>query len=288
MDKDKTDAFDILKWLILMLVAIWVVWYLTGGPTRYEKESGILLKPPSPLSTGITYGKPPVIELKLPDTTNVLLANGSAVVGLKNNLRSSNPEDEYFEIVGRGDRPVNITGWKLVGTKGTITTIGQGSRLFRAGQVNQTGDIYLKKGERSIITSGNSPVGYSILINSCGGYLSQFENFSPKINSACPSPALNAILKKPNLESSCTNYLEKMPVCVSPTKTLPSNLSTTCHEFILTNASYNGCVENHQNDSNFYENGWRVYLNQSKELWESHDTIKFYDANGILIGTYSY
>lgn len=289
MDKEKkTDALDIVKWLAVVMVAIWVVWYLTGGPARYERESGILLKPPSPLSTGQTYGKIPNVKLKLPDTTKFFLEGGKGVIGARNNLRLSDPQNEYFEIVGQNDTPIDITGWKLVGKNGANATIGQGTSIFRAGQINQLDDIYIKNGGVAVIISGNSPIGYSFQTNSCSGYLAQFENFTPKLIDICQSIIPDETQKKAALDNSCLNYINKMSSCFTPTKTLPSALSATCHEFILTHASYNSCVDDYKNSANFYGNEWRVYLNSDKELWGDHDTIKFYDADKNLIGIYSY
>ncbi len=288
MDKDKPDALSDLKWLIAVIILIWVVWAFTGGPSRYEATHGVFLKPPAPLSTGETYGQLPKIDLKIPDTLNVFLYGDKAVLGSKTDVRATNPQKEYFEIVGRSDTPVNITGWRMVGKGGASATIGQGVHTLLSGQINQESDIYLSKGERAIIISGNSPVGYSFKINLCSGYLAQFQDFTPNMSDACPSLAQEPLLKKYPLDSPCVEYINKMPLCATPTKTLPSSLSSVCREFVLTHASHNSCVEDNKNNSDFYSNKWMVYLNQENELWDARDTIKFYDKNSNLIGTYTY
>lgn len=279
---------DDLKWFLGVLAFIWVIWFLTGGPARYEKSQGVLLKPPSPLSTGETYGSLPGTKLKFPDTLNVFLDNDNAVLGINTNLRTTNPEGEYIEIIGQGETPVDITGWRIVGTKGVSGTISQGIRLFLAGQINQPNDIYLAKGDRAIVVTGNSPIGVSFKLNACSGYLAQFQAFTPKINKMCPSPLTSDTLKNKPLDSTCVSYLGKMTSCATPASALPKNLSAVCREFVLTHTTYNTCVSDNKNNPDFYANEWRVYLEKGEELFGSHDTIKFYDKGGSLIGTYEY
>jgi hypothetical protein len=48
------DAIKELKWLLVILVLLWVIWFLTGGPSRFEK--GPFIKPPNPIDTGEVYG----------------------------------------------------------------------------------------------------------------------------------------------------------------------------------------------------------------------------------------
>jgi hypothetical protein len=51
-----SDAGKLLKWAILVLITMWIVWYITGGPERTETAKGILIKPPTPLDSGQIYG----------------------------------------------------------------------------------------------------------------------------------------------------------------------------------------------------------------------------------------
>jgi len=285
---DGFDAIKDLKWLGFILVAIWVLWYLSGGPARYEAKNGILLKPPAPLSTGEIYGRPPEISFKIPDTINVSLLDGRAAIGAKNNLRATNPQKEYFEIVAQSDTPINITGWKLVGKNGPEAVIGGGVRLFKSGEVNKTTDIYLSRGEKAVISSGASPVGFSFLVNSCSGYLGQFQKFEPSLSNACPSLSGESLVKKYPLESACLDYLKEVPLCETPVKTLPSGLSSACRQFVLEHASHNACVSDNIGAGGFYGNEWRVYLGKTGELWGDHDSIKIYDSSGAFVGTYTY
>lgn len=291
MDKFEFDALADLKWLFGAIVVIWFVWFATGGPARYEATQGVFLKPPSPLSTGETYGEPPPINIKapkLPDISNVYLSGNRAVLGLKANLGTTNPGAEYLEIVGQSDSPVNITGWKLVSSKGKSAVIGRGVRLFRSGAVNEEKEIYLSRGDRAIVGSGSSPVGASFRINSCSGYLEQFQDFAPKLSSVCPSIYQLSSVKNYPLDSICLNYIKDYPICETPVKKLPDGLSAACREFVITHTSYNACVDDHSSSADFLKNEWRVYLGSEMELWQDHDTIKFYDKSGSYLGSYTY
>ena len=54
-------------WLFLAVMTVmWFVWFFTGGPERANTNTGVFLKPPAPLDTGESYGRPE--ELFNPDT----------------------------------------------------------------------------------------------------------------------------------------------------------------------------------------------------------------------------
>jgi hypothetical protein len=44
-----------LKWFIYAFVGLWVLWLITGGPTRYENRTRPLLEEPAPLQGGRPY-----------------------------------------------------------------------------------------------------------------------------------------------------------------------------------------------------------------------------------------
>ncbi|HEY4715137.1 MAG TPA: hypothetical protein VIH31_01375 [Candidatus Paceibacterota bacterium] len=47
------DVLKELKWFLLILVGLWVIWFLTGGPKRLEDKP--FIKPVKPVDTGETY-----------------------------------------------------------------------------------------------------------------------------------------------------------------------------------------------------------------------------------------
>ncbi len=42
--------------LIGIVILLWFIWVFSGGPERYDQESGPYIKPPAPVGTGETYG----------------------------------------------------------------------------------------------------------------------------------------------------------------------------------------------------------------------------------------
>lgn len=50
------DAMKDLKWLLLILVGLWFLWYFAGGRMHKEATSGPFLNPPAPLDDGTVYG----------------------------------------------------------------------------------------------------------------------------------------------------------------------------------------------------------------------------------------
>ncbi|MFA5841415.1 MAG: hypothetical protein WC835_00400 [Candidatus Paceibacterota bacterium] len=288
---DLSDPIADLKWLAIIVIVIWAVWVITGGPSRYESKNGYLLKPPSPLSTGEAYGKLPDVKLDIPETLNTPINRGQVALGTRPNLSERNPQKEYLEIMGKSDTPINITGWKLVGAKGRSAVIPQGASVFVSGKTNEKGDIYLARGEKAILISGKSPVGDSFKVNSCSGYLSQFQNFTPALKDSCPSPILPDTLEKYPLNNACLNYINNMDSCKAQISTLPKTISPICRDFIFTRVTYNQCVIDQQKNIDFQkdeEGEWRVYLGSNTELWADHDTIEFYDKGNTPIGAYVY
>jgi hypothetical protein len=45
-----------LKYLLLILLGMWILWFFTGGPARFNKEEGPFLRPGYPFDTGESYG----------------------------------------------------------------------------------------------------------------------------------------------------------------------------------------------------------------------------------------
>lgn len=56
---DKTPVTNPIWWFLAVMTILWFVWYFTGGPERAKTwNSGVFVKPPAPLDTGESYGKP--------------------------------------------------------------------------------------------------------------------------------------------------------------------------------------------------------------------------------------
>lgn len=62
------DAIKELKWFLGALAIVWMIWFLTGGPARYESEhqDKPFLKAPIPLDTGEVYGPTGYVNINAP------------------------------------------------------------------------------------------------------------------------------------------------------------------------------------------------------------------------------
>ncbi len=50
------EAMKDLKWLLVILVVLWFVWYLSGGRMHKIANDGPFLNPPAPIDQGGAYG----------------------------------------------------------------------------------------------------------------------------------------------------------------------------------------------------------------------------------------
>lgn len=225
--------------------------------------------------------------------------------------------------------PVNISGWTLKngGDSRTYDSYGQivkgqsnHSRLpFRAVNIwtsvgnKQVVPIKLAANERAYIVSG-SPMSYgspynvqdSFRVNKCMGYIENLDNyrFTPNLSTNCPSPANDPTL--PDLPEQCYNQLRSMGSCRTIDFTIKDawcrlhvndsarydplcNMPTYCKNIIQTHYTYESCVRDHQDDKDFYQPEWRLYLGSVWELWaRRNETISLYDENGKLVDQVKY
>jgi hypothetical protein len=221
-----------------------------------------------------------------------------------NSYSERDPNREYISLyVSSNGSPVTISGWKLQSdrvTAGSSQTlqeskseyvIPQGSVLPDNFGNSAVAPIVLNGGERVIITSGHSPQVYpaslsvSFKTNACTRYFEPGYEFVPSMSApSCPSP-YNEV-KGVALEENCITYIEGLWSCKNPTLTDSPKLnlySNQCREFVNKTFNYKGCVSLHKNDTNFYGNEWRVYLDRTGDLWKKGDTIRLFDTDGTEI-----
>ena len=66
-----------LRWLLLALACLWVVWFFTGGPARFESQAGPFLRPPTLTAQGEIYGK----DVNLSTNVNISINLSSGING---------------------------------------------------------------------------------------------------------------------------------------------------------------------------------------------------------------
>lgn len=274
------DAKKDLWWAVAILIIIGVVWFYTGGPSRPSAKSGLFLKTPlEQHQEEVSSGGP--IAGRSDIKISIRRASGA---------RKNDPQKEYIEIQlsSQNKEPVNISNWSLENKNRERIKIGKGSPLFLLGEINPKQDIYLAPGEKAIISTGQSPIGTSFKFNKCIGYLEQLQDFAPRLPLLCPDPLEDEKLPA-TLDNACIKYIDReFEKCTTYTA-LPAELSEECRIYSNERINYSGCVRWHKNDSDFFGDEWRIYLNRDLEFWHNeHDTITLYDQSNRIVDSYRY
>ena len=298
-------------WIVIGIFAFaFGLWVSTGGPTRPISFAGPYITPITDVDdvqsaygddidvhsssrTGLwsvksvfgrfenSVGEHEDVGVVSPAAGKVRFVSGAGGPG------GTTPGSEY--VVVRAATEVDITGYRLLSSKsGASIAIPSGTTAPRSGV---TADVVLAEGEEAIITTGNSPVGSSFRENKCTGYLGVSSFTPPLANRSCPSPSDElgrGYTGDPSSYEACRAIINRFPRCEA-NPDVPREASSECERFIETRLNYQGCVDVHFNDSDFRGDTWRVYLNQSRELWRSdNETIRLLDREGRTVDIYSY
>lgn len=309
-----------LLFFILFIIALGVVWALTGGPERSISREGPFLTPPFPLGSESGYFLPSVpipsheatekrsegeafsdiltsLRARLSGGTEEKRSPYADAVSLSiSNARTSEAAEEYVTIkTSKSAGTLTISGWRLESSITTLgATLGPAAYLPYSGRVNTELPVALGPNSTVYITTGRSPIGTSFRTNLCTGYFSQFQSFEPRLKAECPAPEneLSAILATdsgliPN--ETCIDFVSGIRECTLTTTPIPGAVGSQCSDFVLETLSYAGCVDLHKNDPGFYKNEWRIYLDRDQELWgNTHERIRLLDENGSVIDAVSY
>ncbi len=312
-----------LLWLLFFLFIIFVAWFAVGGPAKADFGSLFLQSPGGifnasstpgagvststdwfpvsyPGSGGGTAnpGNPLTADPAFTDALNQLKntpsqAQGSVVFNALYGAQATDPSKEFIEIQANQSNPtsINISGWRIQSMKtGRMAVIGTAIETPLSGQGGTPGAVVLMPGERAEIVTGRSPTGTSFRVNKCSGYFGQFQTFTPALAPLCPSALgeLYASGGQLSSENACVMAAAKIGPCRVLTGP-PTNVSSTCGQFLTRVLSYNSCVQLHQNDSDFRQNEWRIYEGNVSELWVSTgDTLVLLDQRGRLVSSTSY
>ncbi|MBY0539595.1 hypothetical protein K2P56_04160 [Patescibacteria group bacterium] len=311
-------ALGALIVFLLFLVFLGILWAATGGPQRSLSHSGPFLKPPTAPGVELKEGAVKGSTFEADGTTirevtveadsllNYFFNNpkggtntadspyANDVEIRRGNSDAANPNEEYIiiETSRSMTRNITITGWMLESrTTGIRAPIGSAAQVFMLGGVSSELPITIGPNSIVYITTGRSPNGASFRINKCSGYLEQYQDFEPGLDADCPDPADEALAnpQKTGTNTACIDFIDNVRRCELYADTIPYEVGSQCRDFILNDLSYNGCVNRHRNDPDFYINEWRVFLNRQQELWNNtHEQIRLLDENGKLIGSLTY
>jgi hypothetical protein len=187
--------------------------------------------------------------------------------------------------------PISLGGWSLQSAyTGVRHTLPQAAPNFIQGAVNAVLPVSLAPGAEVVVSSGVSPVGVSFRENECAGYLAQFQEFSPPLQTRCVSAAAaipDTAETRAALGDTCFDFLATVPSCTFP-RSLPSDISPACASSVMQALSYNSCVRIHRTEAGFAGSTWRLYLAAPRPLWREHDVVRLLDPAGRIVDVLSY
>lgn len=291
-----------LYWFLGILLALFFIWYATGGPERYRSgEASRTFQATTSLRSAQ--------ELEAARETSRARGTASPVEGRveirSSNAKSTDPNEEYLvlEAPSNSETELDLTGWQLrSAVTGNAAFIGYSTRLPQTGIVNAAKPLALPPGGRVIVVTGTSPIGTSFRINKCIGYFEEFQDFTPSLSRSCPQPEAEfrryadvpttSVNSESDAYDLCLAFVEGLSQCTMYHPRLRDEgpeLHSSCVRFLETYLNYPGCVAAHQHDADFYQNEWRVYLGERRELWrDRRETILLLDAQGRTVDTYTY
>lgn len=310
------EAKDFLKWLAIVMVGLWFLWFFTGGPERGISRGGVYIEPANPVGdTWRAYGGEGFSFFNFgsssnsPDssdsTTEEEFEKAQELAGISiykdkvflksGNAKTNDVDKEYLKITSsrlNSDR-VGLTGWTIESVStGKKITLDEISYLPYTSKVNPQQAIFIYPGDTVFVITGRSPIGTSFRENLCTGYFEQFQDFYPSLKRSCPRPEDEPDFVRygtVSMSDKCIDYVEDINRCKIVTETLPINLENECMDYINTKINYNTCVDKHKEDDGFYFSQWRVFLNRDLELWkQKRENLRLLDAGGKLVDTLSY
>jgi len=306
-----------------MFLLVGALWFYTGGPGRSttlnesrlykpEDQHSEALQTDTDRVTGDSSGSRYSGTTKTdgigvtPGSTNeaseesvILEGQSQLVIGLPKaklvvssaTKSQTDPDKEYLEIrvTSENKEPINISGWTIEGKEGLRIKLGTGIYLPHAGQVSNKQVIFAQPGSNIFVVTGDGPLGNSFRLNKCTGYFEQFQDFIPRLPEVCPYPKDEVLPRFFDNDDDCFYYVKGLPKCRIHDDPIPVNLSYECKLYIQDEINYDSCVALHKNNSDFYQNEWRIYLGRDEELWKSRrELITLRDENDIVLDWVSY
>jgi len=311
-----------LIFFIFFLIVLGIVWSLTGGPERSISREGPFLNPPFPLGDGSAYNIPgvPVPTVNDGDTGSGNESGSGGIADIISRIRggfdpgsaanspyagsvtlstgrakNSDANEEYLIIkTSKGaEGRITISDWRIESSVSLSgVALGDAAYLPYSGRVNSESPVAIGPNTTVYLVTGRSPIGTSFRTNTCTGYFEQFQDFAPSLKKECPLP--NAELERavesdfiPN--QSCVDYVDDIDRCTLTLTSIPAGVGSSCRNFIQNTLTYNGCVDAHKNEADFYKNVWYLYLGRDQELWvNSNERIRLLDENGLVVDSVSY
>ena len=135
---------------------------------------------------------------------------------------------------------------------------------------------YLAPGEYAILHTGHSPIenkATSFHTNKCIGYISEFNDFVPRLTSNCTKPSDILQPTPENIRTygyRCVEFFNsEARECTTYTNKMPAKLLPQCKELIADKLTYHSCLHDSLEEigfDTFNNGGWYLYLGFDAEL----------------------
>ena len=197
-------------------------------------------------------------------------------------------KDDYIVLSNESDEVIDVTGWTIQ-TKNNSLKIIQAVKRLKAPFTSATNiNIKLNPDDKLVISTGNSPIGANFLTNKCTGYLDQ-DNFNPSLDNDYPYLDDSDYSY---LNEYCRDFIDDLNRCELPDYAGNNEVGSNseCTSFLNERLNYNYCYSEYNQDPDFYNNEWRMFLNRtSNDVFSNvSDTVILYDENGLKVDEYFY
>lgn len=266
--------------LILLVIAVAAAVYLASNDGSFLKLKFDL---PAGMAPGTLSSEFPPSD-SLANQQNYGPADNNSPI-IVSSIRPQTPY-EYGEMVlspswNIGSAGVDIRGWKIR-TLGNEFTIPGAQEVYTFG--GSLNSLVVRPGDEVHLFSGSSPKG-NFRINKCIGYFSEYANFTPPIERACPTISPEETYY---LTSSCRSYVASLSACEIPRSPNVSFNDNSCYEFLNT-INYEGCVSRHRSDADFLDRKVWVWIGDNMRYFNPEGgVIYIYDKSDKMMAEYRY
>lgn len=215
----------------------------------------------------------------------------------RGNAQADDEAREYVTIDASSgnQRALAVTDWYLESyVTETRAGLPHGIRIPDGRFDRSREDIFLRPGERAVVATDASPLGFSFRENRCTGYFARQVETYPSLSRRCPQPEdeLAGFTTIALDNDDCYEFVEGIARCATVTEEAikQARVSRQCELFVRDMLTYEGCVLNHRHDPLFDNVGsWRIYLNRNDELWrQEREIIRLIDQNDRIIDVVEY
>lgn len=217
----------------------------------------------------------------------------------RGSVTTTDRREEYvtLEAPSSNTSNITITGWRLrSAVSGRQATIPGGLYKPKQKRATPLQTIFLSPGEHAYVVTASIPGFGSFLTNKCTGYFNRLIDWTPSLRRDCPlledehpeqfGITFNAFDEEEEYDE-CFDAIERVGRCQDDSSTF--GLEKICRDFIRTYATYEGCLELHENDADFLGNEWRIGLGRNEELWrKEREAIMLLDQNGLTVDVVKY